>query len=120
MVIHPLTVSKLVPLRLAVSTTTDPAVAVAYGQSAHSLLFKIVAKSFMSCGADISFLSAYPGEKEILFPPLTFLQPTGRPRETIHLELLDSRGAKSGVKGTPNEIEPFPHTLAHTLNVCYC
>ena len=80
------------------STTTDPAVAVAYGQSAHSLLFKIVAKSFMSCGADISFLSAYPGEKEILFPPLTFLQPTGRPRESIKLDLLDANGEKTGIE----------------------
>ena len=48
------------------STTSDPAVAVAYGQSAHSLLFKIVAKSFMTCGADISWLSAFPGEREYL------------------------------------------------------
>ena len=26
-------------------------------------------------GADISFLSAFPAEKEFLFPPLTFLHP---------------------------------------------
>ena len=90
------------------STTTDPAVAVAYGQSTHSLLFKIVAKSFMSCGADISFLSAYPGEKEILFPPLTFLSPTGRRKETIKVEMLDANGKKSGneVEFTVVEVEP--------------
>ena len=28
--------------------------------------------------ADISWLSAFPGEKEVLFPPLTYLKPTGR------------------------------------------
>ena len=28
--------------------------------------------------SDISWLSAFPGEKEVLFPPLTFLKPTGR------------------------------------------
>ena len=26
----------------------------------------------------VSFLSAFPAEKEILYPPLTFLQPTGK------------------------------------------
>ena len=29
-------------------------------------------------GADIAFLSAFPAEREVLFPPLTYLQPTGR------------------------------------------
>jgi hypothetical protein len=28
--------------------------------------------------ADLQWLSAFPGEAEILFPPLTYLQPTGR------------------------------------------
>ena len=31
----------------------------------------------MNLGCDISFLSAFPHEKELLYPPLTFLQPTG-------------------------------------------
>ena len=30
------------------------------------------------CQVEISWLSAFPGEKEVLFPPLTFLKPTGR------------------------------------------
>ena len=68
------------------STTNSLEVAVAYGQSKNSLLFKIVVKSFMQCGADISFLSAFPGEKEYLFPPLTFLQPTERPPEEIRVK----------------------------------
>ena len=29
-------------------------------------------------GADVAWLSAFPGEKEVLFPPLTYLSPTGR------------------------------------------
>jgi len=33
---------------------------------------------FHDRGADISWLSAFPGEKEVLFPPLTYLKPTGR------------------------------------------
>ena len=31
----------------------------------------------MQRGADLSFLSAFPAESEILFPPLTFLEPKG-------------------------------------------
>ena len=60
------------------STTHDPAIALAYGQSANALLFKIVATSFMNRGADVSWLSAFPEEREILFAPLTYLRPTGR------------------------------------------
>ena len=67
-------VSELAPM----STTSDPAVAIAYGQSSNALLFKINATSFMNRGADITFLSAFPAEREFIFPPLTFLRPTGR------------------------------------------
>jgi hypothetical protein len=38
----------------------------------------MVTKSFIERGADISYLSAFPGEAEVLFPPLTYLKPTGR------------------------------------------
>ena len=31
----------------------------------------------MDRGADISWLSAFPGEAECLYPPLTYLRPTG-------------------------------------------
>ena len=43
-----------------------------------TLLLKIASRSFMDRGADLRFLSAFPGEAEYLFPPLTYLQPTGR------------------------------------------
>ena len=29
------------------------------------------------CGADVSLLSQFPTEKEMLFPPLTYLKPDG-------------------------------------------
>ena len=64
------------------STTADPAVAVSYGKSEATLLLKIATRSFMERGADLSFLSAFPGEREYLFAPLTYLQPTGR-REVV-------------------------------------
>ena len=35
----------------------------------------------MERGADLSYLSAFPGEREFLFKPLTFLQPVGAPKK---------------------------------------
>ena len=37
----------------------------------------------MSHGANIGFLSVYPGEKEVLYPPLTYLRPIRMYEETI-------------------------------------
>ena len=72
-------------------------VAVEYSMSESSLLFKIKTKSFMQRGADLQYLSAFPAEKELLYPPLTFLQPTGWSMEH----------AVGGVKFTVIEVEPF-------------
>ena len=83
------------------STTSNPTVAVAYGQSSQTLLFKIVSKSFMTRGADITFLSAFPGEREYLYPPLTYLSPTGRD-EHVALTLSDGREVEFHVI----EVEP--------------
>ena len=61
------------------STTSDLAVALRYAagdSSASSLLFRIHTRSSMERGADISFLSAFPAEREFLYPPLLYLQPT--------------------------------------------
>ncbi len=52
-------------------------VPVRYCLSQKSLIFKIVSTDFMSMGADVGWLSAFPGEAEILYPPLTYLKPTG-------------------------------------------
>lgn len=60
------------------STTRDFNIAIRYCLSQQSLIFKIVSDGFMTMGADVQWLSAFPSEAEILFPPLTFLKPTGR------------------------------------------
>lgn len=60
------------------STTTDFRVAVKYGISDNSLLFKIKVSNFLQYGANLQWVSAFPGENEVCFPPLTYLQPTGR------------------------------------------
>jgi len=70
------------------STTSDFKVAVQYGASRSSLIFKVATDGFRQRGADISFLSAFPGEKEFVYPPGTFLAPTGKQEE------IDYHGAK--------------------------
>lgn len=37
----------------------------------------------LECGADISFLSVYPEEKEVLYPPLTYLEPVSVKKQRI-------------------------------------
>ena len=60
------------------STTADLSVAVRYSLSHHSLLLKIVVPDFMSLGAELQWLSVFPAEAEVLYPPLTYLRPTGK------------------------------------------
>ena len=60
------------------STTTSLEVAATYSLGKTALLLKLHTSSFMERGADISYLSAFPAEKEVCFPPLTYLRPTGR------------------------------------------
>ena len=45
------------------------------------MLLKLTTTSFRERGADLTFLSAFPGEKEILYPPLTHLKPAGPVQE---------------------------------------
>merc|ERR1712196_304363 len=59
------------------STTTDMSVAVTFSASKHVLLLQLLCRSFITRGADLSFLSAYPEQVEYLYPPLTYLRPTG-------------------------------------------
>ena len=65
------------------STTSDLSVALEYSASKSALLLRLNTASFMERGADLQWLSAFPGEVEFLYPPLTFLQPTGREEEVL-------------------------------------
>jgi hypothetical protein len=49
------------------------------GEAANPLLIKVQSTNLMDCGANIKFLSMYPEEEEVLFPPLTYLLPIGEP-----------------------------------------
>ena len=56
------------------STSVDEKVALQYSKDRKNrVLFKILVGK-TSMGADISFLSQAPGEKEVLYPPFTFLE----------------------------------------------
>lgn len=56
------------------STTTSLAVALRYSASSLCVLLRLKTTSFMQRGADLSYISCFPGEAEVLYPPLTFLQ----------------------------------------------
>jgi len=63
--------SELAPM----STTFDLKTAVKYSASRHAVLLRLRTSNFLMRGADITYLSAFPGERECLFPPLTYLAP---------------------------------------------
>jgi hypothetical protein len=74
------------------STSTSMKIVAGYAKSKQPLVFRVVSDSFMSCGADVSWLSVYPAEKEILYPPLTYLEYVGT------TPILNSSGVVVDVK----------------------
>ena len=76
------------------STTSSLRVAMLYCASRACVLLRLCTTSFMERGADIAYLSTFPAEDEVLFPPLTYLQPTGevetvRPGDGSTLTVVD-------------------------------
>ena len=85
------------------STTTSLDVALKYGTSDSSILLRLKTTSFMQRGADLAWISAFPAEAEILFPPLTYLEPTsGKPEKVV---VTDEAGAQA----TYYVVEVTPH-----------
>ena len=73
------------------STTTSLEVALNYCTSSNAVLLCLNCASFMRRGADLAFLSAFPREAEVLFPPLTYLKLADKhdtPR-TLQVEVHD-------------------------------
>lgn len=60
------------------SSSSELKVALQYAASKSCLIFKIATEGFRQRGADISFLSCFPEEGEFVYPPGTFLKPTGK------------------------------------------
>ena len=59
------------------STTTDLKVAMQYSMSGSSVLLCIKTASSARRGVGVKWLSAFPAEEEILYPPLTLLEAKG-------------------------------------------
>ena len=88
------------------STTSDLEVAARYALSETSLLFKIDASQFLDRGANVSFLSAFANESEYLYPPLTYLKPTGRREVVTSLPSSSSARAAPKLEITVIEVRP--------------
>ena len=63
------------------STSLDMNVAMGYGTIDHrsmsrSVLLKVTAENDLEIGANVGWLSAFPQEAEVLYPPFAFLKPT--------------------------------------------
>jgi hypothetical protein len=81
------------------STSTSLEVAADYScrgePGAQALIIKLRVRrnEFLSYGADLRWLSAFPEERERLFPPLTYLKPTNRVQEVdiegIHFKIIE-------------------------------
>lgn len=75
------------------STSAFKNVAVEFALTTVPFLFQIETKDFLQRGADISFLSVYPDEQEMLYPPLTFLRslrtaPTIEKIDGYHVQIV--------------------------------
>jgi len=57
------------------STTRNLKVALRYAASEHAVIVRIRTGGLVYRGADIAFLSCFPAEAEVRFPPLTYLGP---------------------------------------------
>jgi len=60
------------------STTPDIGTAIRYAVSAVPLLLKLRTSNFVERGVSLAFLSVFPEETEVCFPPLTYLSFTGK------------------------------------------
>ena len=72
------------------STTYSLKTALHYAMKGQAnTIFRIVTRSFMDRGANIAYLSTYPKEEEFLYPPLTFLSPTGRSQRVGTINIIE-------------------------------
>ena len=102
------------------SMTMNLGVAVRYSLSQQSLLFKVTVPDFMTMGADVQWLSAFPSEREILYPPLTYLKPTGR-TQAIDSIITSSCIARSTCNAPHSgQCRPQQHSIFIHLETVFC
>ncbi len=99
------------------STTPDVRVAVQYAINkpekdlAPSLLFRIVTHNNLQRGADVRWLSMFPEEEETLFPPLTYLQATGKTHVLQHCKAEGTGPNSSSNQSAAEEQRGFHITI---------
>ena len=79
-----------------------------YSASVRAVLLRLITDSFYKRGPDISFLSAFPGETEYLFPPLTYLHPTGR---RAKIDVAEGEVTLNNPRTVITVIEVEPHVV---------
>ena len=117
------------------STTTNRKVAMQYSgvDKQRGTVFEITVGR-VDIGADLKWVSQYPGEAEILFPPLTFLEVVGEPRveggiivfplraninlKGLTLEQLEERRKGLHLAMAMNLLEELTVEAANRLAVC--
>merc|ERR1712046_11707 len=62
-------------------------------QTGDATIFKLDSESFINRGVDLRFCSAFPEEREYLYPPCTYLMPTHKKQR------LEVRRMPSGLSG---------------------
>ncbi len=70
------------------STSENRDVAISYARSRQPLVFRYKTVG-LNRGVSIQFLSVYPNEAEIAFPPLTYLMADGKVYEQDGVSILD-------------------------------
>jgi hypothetical protein len=89
------------------STTTSLEVAVRYSASHAPMLMHLRTPNFMSRGANVSYLSAFPAEAECLYPPLTYLAVSDICVTTIRVpKSIGNAKESTSVKVTIIEVAP--------------
>ena len=83
------------------STTTKLEVALGYLNgmtlSQGAVLFKLAITSKLKMGAELAWLSAFPSEAEVLYPPMTFLEVEKQYRRDENGEELDTKEPRQEV-----------------------
>ena len=57
------------------STTPNLSVALRYARSSNAVLLRLRTRTFMERGPALDWISCFPDEEEVLYPPLTYLRP---------------------------------------------
>ena len=101
------------------STTTDRGVAVGYMEQTDKeakMLFEI-RMGMIDRGADVSLLSQFPGEKEILFAPLTGLEVASVPRVEDGIIVVELR-LSCNLQDLTIEQVPADAFVPHAVPLC--